>query len=220
MVFADRREAGRRLAARLAHLQGSDPVVVGLPRGGVPVAFEVARALAAPLDVLVVRKLGVPFQPELAMGAIGEGDAMVVDEDVVWGTGISPAAFARVETHERAALHARLQRFRGGRPAVPLGGRTVVVVDDGIATGSTARAACRVARDRGAARVVLAVPVAPADWTSRLHDAADELVAVATPEPFHAVGAWYDDFSPTTDDQVMAYLDAAAPATPDPRQRF
>lgn len=164
---------------------------------------------------------GKTLLPELAMGAIGEGGAMVVDEEEVRGTGISPAAFARVETHERAALHARLQRYRGGRPAVPLGSRTVVVVADGIATGSTARAACRVMLDRGAGRVVLAVPVAPADWTSRLHDAADELVAVATPEPStrSAPGTTTSPRRPTTDDQVMAYLDAAAPVTPDPRPR-
>ncbi|HEY8544153.1 MAG TPA: phosphoribosyltransferase family protein [Acidimicrobiales bacterium] len=214
MRFADRRDAGRRLAARLVRLRGSDPVVVGLPRGGVPVAFEVARALDAPLDVLVVRKLGVPFQPELAMGAIGEGGALVVDDDVVRRAGVSPVALARIAARERATLEDRLRRLRRGRPAVPLAGRTVVVVDDGIATGSTARVACRVARDRGAARVVLAVPVAPAGWESVLRDAADELVAVATPEPFEAVGAWYDDFSPTTDDEVVADLARARQPTP------
>ena len=168
MPFVDRRDAGRRLAERLMSLRGEDAVVLGLPRGGVPVAFEVARALGAPLDVILVRKLGVPFQPELAMGAIGEGGARVVNDEVLRRAGVTPSELAEVEHREQAELDRRARRYRGGRPPVGLTGRTAVVVDDGIATGSTARAACLVARAQGAARVVLAVPVAPASTVEEL----------------------------------------------------
>ncbi|MEZ5116444.1 MAG: phosphoribosyltransferase [Candidatus Nanopelagicales bacterium] len=208
-MFRDRTEAGRRLAPLLAHCAGPDTVVVGLPRGGVPVAAEVARALGAPLDVIVVRKLGVPGRPELGMGAIGEDDVRVVDPFIVRMAGVSDADLAEVEARERVELARRAERFRGGRRRIPLAGRTVVVVDDGIATGSTARAACAVARAEGARRVVLAVPVAPHDWTRRLEGAADELVCVATPDPFYAVGEFYDDFRQTSDDEVLALLHAA-----------
>ena len=167
MVFADRVDAGRRLAARLGHLRGEPVVVLGLPRGGVPVAFEVAAALGAPLDVIVVRKLGVPFQPELGMGAIGEDGARIINDEIVRLAGVTDRQLAEVESRERAELERRALRFRGDRPRVPLEGRIAVVVDDGIATGSTARAACQVARAHGAARVVLAVPVAPPGWTAR-----------------------------------------------------
>ena len=210
MLFSNRVDAGRRLAGRLEHLRGADVVVVGLPRGGVPVALEVARRLEAPLDVIVVRKLGVPFQPELGMGAVGEDGVRVVNDEVVQAAGVSPGVLAEVEGRERAEVERRARRFRGGRPMVPLDGRTVVVVDDGIATGSTARAACHVARAHGATRVVLAVPVAPPGWTTRFAGDADELVCVATPEPFFAIGQWYRDFSQTTDDEVVASLDRAA----------
>ena len=212
-MFADRIEAGRRLADELTHLQGEDVVVVGLPRGGVPVAAEVAAALDAPLDVIVVRKLGVPFQPELGMGAIGEGDVRVLNDDVIAMAGVSSDELAAVEAGERVELDRRAQRFRSGRERVLLAGRVVVVVDDGIATGSTARAACQVARAGGAARVVLAVPVAPPDWADRLEDAADELVCVATPELFFAIGQFYDDFTQTTDDEVIDCLRVATPPT-------
>ncbi|HVM14480.1 MAG TPA: phosphoribosyltransferase family protein [Egibacteraceae bacterium] len=188
MRFANRAEAGRRLVERLGHLRGEDVVVLGLPRGGVPVAFEVAQALEAPLDVIVVRKLGVPFQPELAMGAIGEGGVRVLNEEVVGLAGVSAAEVARVEERERAELERRARRLRAGRPRIPLAGRTALIVDDGLATGSTARAACRVARAQGAGRVVLAVPVAPPGWTARLRGDADEFVAVATPGLFFAIG--------------------------------
>jgi putative phosphoribosyl transferase len=209
--FRDRAEAGAALAERLSHLRASrDVVVVGLPRGGVPVAEAVAAALDAPLDVIVVRKLGVPFQPELGMGAIGEDGVRVLNPEVVRISGVGDDEIAAVEARERAELERRAQRFRAGRERIPLAGRTVVVIDDGIATGSTAKAACEVARAEGAARVVLAVPVAPADWTERLAGAADELVAVATPEPFYAVGQFYDDFSQTTDAEVVASLRRAA----------
>jgi putative phosphoribosyl transferase len=218
MFFNDRTEAGHRLAERLAHLRGRDVVVVGLPRGGIPVAFEVAKALGAPLDVIIVRKLGVPFQPELAMGAVGEGGVRVVNHGVVQLTGVTPSEFAAVEMRERREVEHRAHQFRGTRPQASLAGRTVVIVDDGIATGSTARAACQVARAAGADRVVLAVPVAPPGWTTSLEQDADELIALDTPRNFYAIGQWYVDFSQTRDDQVRACLDRAGatpPAAPD-----
>jgi putative phosphoribosyl transferase len=214
MAFIDRADAGRRLAARLQHLRGDQVVVLGLPRGGVPVAYEVARALDAPLDVIVVRKLGVPFQPELAMGAIGEEGVRIINEEVVSIAGVSASQLDEVEVRERTELEVRVRRFRGGRPPIALEGRIVVVVDDGIATGSTARAACQVARARGAARVVLAVPVAPPDWRGRLGKFADELVCLHTPDPFYAVGQFYDNFTQTSDEEVVACLERAARPVP------
>jgi putative phosphoribosyl transferase len=206
MPFRDRREAGRRLAERLSGLRASSPLVLGLPRGGVPVAFEVARALGAPLDILVVRKLGVPFQPELGMGAVGEDGVRVLNAEVLRQAGVTEAQLAQVEARERAEVEERATRLRGGRPAIPFPGRTVVIVDDGLATGGTARAAVRVARERGAARVILAVPVAPPETVATLRRDADDVVAVETPEPFFAIGGWYSDFSPTSDDEVIALL--------------
>lgn len=181
MYFSDRTDAGRRLAARLHHLKGQDLVVVGLPRGGVPVAAQVAEALGAPLDVCLVRKLGVPFQPELAMGAIGEEGVRVINEEVVRATGVTDRDLAAVEEHERGVLEQRARRYRGEQRPARYEGRTVLVVDDGLATGSTALAACRIARARGASRIVLAVPVAPHDWSARVGGAADEGVCVHTP---------------------------------------
>ena len=217
MLFMDRRDAGRRLAERLRDHAGEDVVVVGLPRGGVPVAFEVARALAAPLDVIVVRKLGVPFQPELGMGAIGEGGVRIINERVVRGAQVSEGELAEVERCERAELERRVLRFRRGRPAVPLAGRTVIVVDDGIATGSTARAACQVARAQGATRVLLAVPVGPPGVREQMGADADEVVCMETPIDFFAVGQCYRDFAQTTDAQVVELLKiAAAPADAEP----
>ncbi|MFI1564915.1 phosphoribosyltransferase family protein [Streptomyces sp. NPDC020490] len=210
MFYLDRRDAGRRLAARLAHLKDAGVVVLGLPRGGVPVAAEVAGALGAPLDVCLVRKLGVPFQPELGMGAIGEGGVRVINDDVVRMGRVTAEELARVEAHEREVLQSRARHYRGGREPADLRGRTVVVVDDGVATGSTARAACQIARARGAARIVLAVPVAPHDWTARLGDDADELVCPYTPRSFFAIGEFYADFSQTDDDEVVACLEEAA----------
>ena len=168
-----------------------------------------ARALSAPLDVIVVRKLGVPVQPELAMGAIGEDGARFINDEVVRLAHVSPAELAAVEALERIELERRAARFRGTRPRRPLDGRTAIVVDDGIATGSTARAACQVARAHGAARIVLAIPVAPLDWTDRFRDDADELICVDTPGSFHAVGQFYADFSATTDQEVVDCLEAA-----------
>jgi len=206
MPFRDRVDAGRALAARLLPLQGRDLVVLGLPRGGVPVAAEVARVLGAPLDVVVVRKLGVPYQPELAMGAVGEDGVTIVNDEVVRSTRVSAAELAEVERREKAEVERRSQRFRAGKPRIPLEGRTAVVVDDGIATGSTAQAACEVVRRLGAARVVLAVPVAPASSVLALRDVADDVVCVETPPHFHAVGQWYDDFSQTSDEEVLDLL--------------
>lgn len=202
--FRDRRDAGRQLAEALSDLAEEDSVVLGLPRGGVPVAFEVARALGKPLDVIVVRKLGVPFQPELAMGAIGEDGVLIVNHEVRRLARIGENAFRAVERRERIELARLAERFRGDKPRVEVTGRTAIVVDDGIATGSTARAACDVARAHGARRVVLAVPVAPSSAIAELAEVADEFVCLQCPNPFFAVGYFYDDFSPTSDDDVVA----------------
>ncbi|MEU7072263.1 alpha/beta family hydrolase [Streptomyces narbonensis] len=206
MDFSDRTDAGRQLAACLGHLQGQDVVVLGLPRGGVPVAVEVAEVLGAPLDICLVRKLGVPHQPELAMGALGEGGVRVLNERVLRETGVGERDLAAVEEREHVELEQRTQRYRGSRPPVPLDGRTVVVVDDGLATGATALAACRVVRAKGAARIVLAVPVAPRGWTARLGGEADETVSVREPDFFYAIGQFYRDFSQTSDEEVLDCL--------------
>ena len=217
MVFADRDDAGRRLAARLGYLRGEPVVVLGLPRGGVPVAFQVAQALGAPLDVIVVRKLGVPFQPELGMGAVGEDGVRVLNPEVVHASGVSEDELAAVQAREQAAVQARAARYRVRRPREPLNGRVAVVVDDGIATGSTARAACQIARAHGAARVVLAVPVAPPGWQARIGAEADELVCVDTPRGFFAIGEFYARFPQVSDEEVIACLERAA-ALQDPAQ--
>ncbi|MGN6441451.1 MAG: phosphoribosyltransferase family protein [Arthrobacter sp.] len=209
VAFHDRPDAGRRLGKRLAGLRGRDVVVLGLPRGGVPVAFEVAKALEAPLDVIVVRKLGVPFQPEVAMGAIGEGGVRVLDPRTISMARVSQEDLQQVERQERALLESRVARFRQGRPRINLAGRTVIIVDDGIATGSTARAACQVARHLGAAKVILAVPVAPARAIVELKEP-DDVVCLLSPQDFQAVGYYYHDFSPTEDGEVVQLLDAAA----------
>ncbi|MGW3655366.1 phosphoribosyltransferase family protein [Streptomyces sp. NPDC005151] len=214
MHFADRPDAGRRLAGQLTHLAGEDVVVLGLPRGGVLVAAEVAEALGAPLDIIVVRKLGVPFQPELGMGAIGEDGVRVVNEEVMRATRTTEEELAAVEERERAELDRRAGRYRGSRRRTGVRGRTAVVVDDGVATGSTARAACLIARGQGAARVVLAVPVAPEGWTARMQDAADELVCLSTPVGFLGIGQFYEDFAQTTDNEVIACLERAADRLP------
>ncbi|HAM26323.1 MAG TPA: phosphoribosyl transferase [Microbacteriaceae bacterium] len=208
-VFDNRVDAGRRLAARLADVKDENVVVLGLPRGGVPVAAEVAKALDAPLDVIVVRKLGVPFQPEVAMGAIGEGGVRVLDAYVLRMAQVGEAELREVEQRERVTLDARSTQFRRGRERIDLTRRTAVIVDDGIATGSTARAACQVARQLGATRVILAVPVGPLDTVQNFTDA-DEVICLATPPQFFAVGYHYRDFTPTSDEEVIVLLDAAA----------
>ena len=209
MRFRNRSDAGRRLANRLQFLRGEDVVVLGLPRGGVPVAAAVARALSAPLDVILVRKLGVPAQPELGLGAIGESGARVINQEVVRYAHVSEAQIAQVEAKERAELQRRAQRFRGDAPHVPLAGRTAVIVDDGIATGSTARAACQVARALGASAVLLAVPVAPPSADRALRGDADEVICLEMPDRFLAIGEWYEDFAQTSDEEVVALLRAA-----------
>lgn len=208
-MFANRVDAGRQLGRRLQHLQGQDVVVLGLPRGGVPVAAQVAEALGAPLDVILVRKLGVPAQPELAMGALGEEGVRVLVAETIRRSEVTDQALAEVQQRERTELQRRARRFRGDRERHCLAGKTAVVVDDGIATGSTARAACQVARAMGAARVVLAVPVAPEGWTSRMQGSADELISLITPRRLVAIGRWYQDFSQTTDAEVVACLERA-----------
>jgi putative phosphoribosyl transferase len=210
-MFADRGDAGRRLARRLTTLPSdqlpvASLVVLGLPRGGVPVAYEIATSLGAPLDVIVVRKIGVPAQPELAMGAIGEGDVRIVNDVVVRRTGVSPERFAEVEARERSELARRAARYRAHRDRVPVTGRTALIVDDGIATGSTARAACQVARAQGAARVILAVPIAPPSAIDALREVADEVISLECPEQFLAIGQFYDDFTATSDDEVVRLL--------------
>jgi putative phosphoribosyl transferase len=212
MRFRDRADAGRQLAWRLQQYRTEAPVVVGLPRGGVPVAAEVARALEAPLDVLVVRKLGCPWQPELAMGAVGEDGALVLNPTLIAGIGLAPHDLAGVIRAERDELERRLAHYRGNRPAVPVAGRTVIVVDDGLATGATARAAIGVLRQRGARRIVLAVPVAPPETVTALGGLADEVVALDTPRAFLAIGQRYDDFGQTSDQEVTRLLETREPA--------
>ena len=215
MTFADREDAGGRLADLLEFLRGQPVVVLGLPRGGVPVAAKVASKLGAPMDVIIVRKTGVPFQPELAMGAVGEDGIAVTSPDVVAMAGVTDQELAAAQAREGSEVAARAARYRAGRPRLDLTGKVAVVVDDGIATGATARAACQIARAHGAARVVLAVPVAPAGWQERVGVSADEFASVLEPSNFFAVGQFYDDFSQTTDEQVIACLRAAgAPSDP------
>jgi putative phosphoribosyl transferase len=198
-------DAGRQLAERLRPELGPDTVVLGLPRGGVPVAYQVARELGLPLDVVVVRKLGVPYQPELAMGAVGEG-VRVLNERVLRGAHVDAPALAAVECRERAEVDRRTASLRAGRRAIPLAGRDVVVIDDGIATGSTARAACQVVRAQGARGVLLAAPVGPAGTAATLSGAADRVVLLHAPKDFAAVGLFYVDFGQTSDEEVAALL--------------
>ncbi|MGE5156227.1 MAG: phosphoribosyltransferase family protein, partial [Betaproteobacteria bacterium] len=220
MTFVDRVDAGRQLSSKVGHLRGPDLVVLGLPRGGVPVAFEVAQSLRAPLDVIVVRKLGAPEQPELAMGAIGEGGVRVINSEVVDVLRVSAEEFGAVEARERTALTRRAERLRGDRPAVSLAGRTALIVDDGIATGSTTRAACQVARARGAARVVVAVPVAAESSVRGLRADADEIICVLQPRWLSSIGEWYEDFSATSDEEVRSLLaQAAVPPAEESRSR-
>jgi putative phosphoribosyl transferase len=206
MLFRDRVEAGTQLAARLQKTREDSWVVLGVPRGGVPVAAVVAEALGLPLDVVLVRKLGVPYRPELAMGAVGEGGVRVVDTNLVRMAGVRQSELTETERRERAELDARARRFRGDTPPLSLHGRTAVIVDDGIATGSTMAAACRVVRAHGAGRVVVAVPVAPDEALAKIEEVADEVVCLRTPRPFFSVGQWYRDFSQTTDTEVTMLL--------------
>jgi predicted phosphoribosyltransferase len=205
-MFEDRREAGRSLAALVGRLRSDRPVVLGLPRGGVPVAAEVAAAIGAPLDVVVVRKLSAPIDPELAIGAIAEGGSLVIDPFLAEHAGVTAEAIDRLLARERAELRRRAARLRERRPPVDLRGRTAIVVDDGIATGLTAVAAVRAARRRGAARVVVAAPVASAEAGALVAREADEVVCEAVPRWSGGVGRWYRDFRQVAEDEVLALV--------------
>jgi predicted phosphoribosyltransferase len=219
--FADRVEAGRELVAGLHEYAGRDDVVVlALPRGGVPVAFEVARELGGPLDVVLVRKLGLPGQPELAMGAIASGGVRVLNDEVVRATGVSPEEIEEVAAREGEELSRRERLYRGERPPPTIEGKAVILVDDGLATGSTMLAAIRALRRQRPARIVAAAPIAPPETCEELRGEADDVVCARTPEPFLAIGAWYERFPQVSDDEIRDLLEradvqrAAAPRTP------
>lgn len=210
-IFRNRLEAGRELAERLLTYRPESPVVLALPRGGVLVGYEVADALDAPLDIIVVRKLGAPDQPELGIGAVVDGDNPegILNQELVQALGVSDEYLKREVARQIEEIRRREQRYRGGRPRVPVEGRTAIVVDDGIATGATVRAALRALRRGRPARLVLAVPVAPPDTVESMRTEVDDLVCLATPEPFIAVGRYYEDFSQPTDEEVVDLLDRA-----------
>jgi putative phosphoribosyl transferase len=209
MLFVDRRDAGRKLARKLGRFRGEETVVLALPRGGIPVGYEVARQLGAPLEVFVVRKLGAPGHEELAMGAIASGGAVVFNEEVIEALGISQEQIQNAAIHETAELRRREARYRRGRRLPNLRGRTVLIVDDGLATGSTMRAAVLAVRELDPARVVVAVPVGAAQTCQAMSSEADDVICVATPEPFYGVGRFYFDFSQTSDEEVVTLLEAA-----------
>jgi putative phosphoribosyl transferase len=206
LPFANRREAGQRLAQALRAYAGRDLLVLALPRGGVPVAFEVAKALKAELEVMVVRKLGVPYQEELAMGALASGGARVLNHEVIANLGLSEDVIEEVTRREEQELARRERAYRGDRPFPKVKGRTVILVDDGLATGATMRAAVAALKTLGPAAIVVAVPVAPPDTAAKLREEVDDLVCLATPENFYAVGQWYVDFSQTSDEEVRELL--------------
>lgn len=208
-LFRDRREAGQELAGHLRRYADRAPVVLGLPRGGVPVAYEVARALGAPLDVCVVRKIGAPVEPELGIGAVAEDGALWVNRSAMAMVGCSEKELQQIVKEKRAEVESRVRRFREGAPPIDVRGRLVLVVDDGIATGGTARAAIETLRARGAGRIVLVVPVAAAESLAELSSVADEIVCPHAEEAFYAVGQWYEDFTATTDDDVVELLHRA-----------
>lgn len=211
LPFRNRSEAGRLLAEELANYKSeTDVVVLGLPRGGVPVAAEVASALHAPLDVVVVRKLGVPFQPELAMGAIAGDDTQLIDKQLVHALDLTDEDVETAVIRERAELQRRERLYRGGRPMLDLKEHTVILVDDGLATGSTMRAAVSFARKRLAKRIVMAVPVGSVEALEKLRREVDECICLATPEPFFSVGDWYWNFLPTQDAEVLKLLEESA----------
>ncbi|MGW0245141.1 phosphoribosyltransferase [Nocardia goodfellowii] len=206
MIYTDRAAAGRALGAELTHLRASVPLVLGLPRGGVPVAAGVRDVIGGELDIMLVRKLGVPWQPELAMGAIGEDGTRVLNRDVLEHISVAPREFADIEHAERAELERRRAVWRGDRAPIPLAGRTVVLVDDGMATGATVVVACRVARMRDPARLVVAVPVSSTEAVTRVATECDELVCPSIPESLGGVGTAYRDFHQLADDEVTALL--------------
>ena len=208
--FEDRTDAGRQLAAKLAHLRGQATVVLALPRGGLPIGYEVARELGAPLDVLNVRKLGVPWQEELAMGALAAGGVRVLNDDVIMSAGVSGEDIEAATAAQQLELDRRERLYRGGRPPRDLRGQTVVLVDDGIATGATVRAALNVIRAQQPAKLVLAVPVAQRSVAAELASEVDEMVCVTTPSDLYAIGMWYENFAQVSDDEVQSILAAAA----------
>lgn len=215
--FADRADAGRELALRLEHLKGEPVIVLALPRGGVPVGYQVARALEAPLDVFVVRKLGTPGHIELAMGALASGGVRVLNDEVVEWYGIPPAVIDAVAAREQRELERRERLYRNGRDAASVAGLTVILVDDGLATGSTMLAALKAVRQRQPKAVIVAVPVGAAETCARVAEFADETICARMPEPFSAVGQWYRDFAQTTDEEVRELLRAGTSvATPPP----
>jgi predicted phosphoribosyltransferase len=210
-LFRDRAEAGRRLAARLLeYASRPDVLVLALPRGGVPVAFEVARALEAPLEIFVVRKLGVPGHEELAMGAIAFGGTLVLNNDVIESLNPPFRVIQAIAARERLEIERRERAYRGNRPQLEVRGRTVILVDDGLATGSTMRAAVAALRRLGPARLIVAVPTAAPSTCAELGQEVDECICVMTPEPFHAVGVWYENFYQVTDDEVHTLLERAS----------
>ena len=210
MLYRDRREAGRQLAAKLAAYAGRpDVLVLALPRGGVPVAYEVARALAAPLDIFLVRKLGLPGHEELAMGAVASGGIRVLNEEVVQALRIPEEVIDEVAAVELEELERRERLYRGDRPPPYVRGRIVILIDDGLATGSTMRAAIAALRRQHPARIVVAVPVGAPETCAEFQDEADEAICALTPDPFYAVGLWYGDFTQTTDEEVRDLLEQA-----------
>jgi len=208
MRFKDRRDAGRQLAERLKEYTGrSDVVVLALPRGGVPVAYEVAHRLRVPLDIFLVRKLGVPGHPELAMGAIAEGGVEVLSDDLIRDLGVPTALVRQVAAREKLELDRRDRQYRGGRSLAPVRDRVVILIDDGLATGSTMQAAVTALGQLSPSRIIVAVPVGARDTCARLQQFADEVVCLDTPEPFQAVGLWYEHFDQTTDEEVHRLLE-------------
>jgi predicted phosphoribosyltransferase len=216
MSFKDRADAGRSLAAALSGYKDQQPAILALPRGGVPVAAEVAGALGAPVDLILVRKIGVPFQPELAMGAVVDGDAPLIvrNEDVIRHAGISEDEFKAACASELAEIERRHQRYVGGRPRVDVAGRTAIVIDDGVATGATTRAALRATRMRGPKKLVLAVPVAPTDSLAELREEADDVICLEQHEMFGAIGFYYADFRQISDREVIEILRRFPPQAP------
>lgn len=208
MLFQDREDAGRRLAAALEKYRGQDAIVLAIPRGGVVVGYEVAQALGAPLDVVIPRKIGAPGQPELAIGAV-YGDSTVLDRETIGYLGVSERHIQEEIARQRAEIERRMRLYRGDKPFPDLQGRTVIVVDDGIATGNTTLAALRALRKLNPGRLVLAVPVAPSESAAKLRPEVDDLVVLETPEPFFAVGSWYNQFEQTTDEEVIDLLNKA-----------
>jgi putative phosphoribosyl transferase len=210
-LFKDRRDAGKQLAQELSAYAGrSDVIVLALPRGGVPVAYEVARALNAPLDIFIVRKLGLPGHEELAIGAIASGGIQVLNEDIVRALNIPQAMIDAVAKRELQELERRERAYRGNRPPPDVHGHTVILVDDGLATGASMRAAVAALRAQNPARIVVAVPTAAPETCEAFESEVDEIVCAMTPEPFYGVGRWYEDFSQTTDEEVRALLEEAA----------